>query len=42
MKGTLEEMEAGYKSCISYYGSYKLDAEGDFAAQLAVFTGLYG
>ena len=30
MRGTPEEIEESYKSCVSYYGSYKLDAEGSF------------
>lgn len=30
MRGTPEEIEASYKGCISYYGSYRLDAEGSF------------
>jgi len=30
MRGTPEEIEAIYKGCISYYGSYELDAEGGF------------
>ena len=30
MRGTPEEIEASYKGCISYYGSYKLDADGGF------------
>ena len=30
MRGTPDEIEASYKGCISYYGSYKLDAKGGF------------
>lgn len=30
MKGTPEEIEAAYTGCVSYYGSYKLDAGGGF------------
>ena len=30
MRGTPEEVEASNKGCISYYGSYKLDADGSF------------
>ena len=30
MRGTPEEIEASYKGCISYYGSYKLDADDGF------------
>jgi hypothetical protein len=30
MKGTSEEMAANYKGCISYFGSYDVDAEGGF------------
>jgi hypothetical protein len=32
MRGTPDEIEASYKGCISYYGSFKLDAEGRFVA----------
>jgi hypothetical protein len=28
LRGTPEEMEASYRGCISYYGSYQLDAGG--------------
>ncbi len=27
MKGTIEEMEANFKGCISYYGRYEFDGE---------------
>jgi hypothetical protein len=30
MSGTPEEIDASYKGCISYYGSYQLDTEGGF------------
>ena len=30
MKGTVEEIEASYKGCISYYGSFEVDHEGSF------------
>lgn len=30
MKGTVEEIEASYKGCISYYGSFEVDHEGGF------------
>jgi hypothetical protein len=30
MSGTPGEIEASYQGCISYYGSYKLDAEAGF------------
>jgi hypothetical protein len=30
MKGTVEEIEANYKGCISYYGSYEFAREGGF------------
>jgi len=30
MRGTPEEIEASYKGCISYYGSYKLYADDGF------------
>ena len=30
MKGTGEEIEANYKGCISYYGSYEFEHEGGF------------
>lgn len=30
MRGTPEEIEASYKGCISYYGSYNLDADLGF------------
>ncbi len=30
MQGTPEEIEASFKGCISYYGSYELDIEGGF------------
>ena len=30
MRGAPEEIAASYKGCISYYGSYKLDADGGF------------
>jgi hypothetical protein len=30
MKGTVEEIEASYKGCISYYGSFEVDHEGNF------------
>ena len=30
VKGTPEEIEASFKGCVSYYGSYRLDADGDF------------
>ena len=30
MRGTPEEIEASCKGCISYYGLYKLDADGGF------------
>ena len=30
MRGTPEEIEASYKGCISYYGSYELNAKGGF------------
>ena len=30
MRGTAEEIEASYKGCISYYGSYELDTENGF------------
>lgn len=30
MGRTPEEIEAGYKACISYYGSYVLDGDGDY------------
>ena len=30
LKGTIEEIEAGYKGCISYFGSYEIDLENKF------------
>jgi len=30
MKGTIEEIEANYKGCISYYGSFECDHGGGF------------
>lgn len=30
MGGTAEEIEASFKGCVSYYGSYELDEEGGF------------
>lgn len=30
MKGTDEEIRAGYEGCISYYGPYEFDHEGGF------------
>jgi hypothetical protein len=30
MKGTIEEIEANYEGCISYYGSFVCDHEGGF------------
>jgi hypothetical protein len=30
MKGKPEEIEANYKGCISYFGSYRLDTEGGY------------
>jgi Lipocalin-like domain len=30
IKGTQEEIEASFKGCIAYFGSYELDAEGGF------------
>jgi len=30
MRGTVEETEASYKGCISYFGSYEVDFENNF------------
>jgi|KBSSwiStaDraftv2_1062776.scaffolds.fasta_scaffold51091_3 hypothetical protein len=30
MQGTTAEIEAGYKGCISYFGSYEVDFENNF------------
>ena len=30
MKGTMEEIDAGFKGCISYFGSYEVDFENSF------------
>ena len=30
LRGTPQEIEASFKGCISYYGSYSLDADGGF------------
>ena len=30
MKGTADEIDAGFKGCISYFGSYTVDEENSF------------
>jgi lipocalin-like protein len=30
MRGTAEEIEASYRGCISYFGSYEVDSENSF------------
>lgn len=30
MKGTVEEIEASFKGCISYFGSYEINLEGGY------------
>src|SRR5215510_2470192 len=45
MKGTLEEIEANYKGCISYFGTYQIDMQNSLIVhhvEASIFPNMEG